>query len=157
MATGKLPYETEIVHLGSITALGAYGCTGVYFLWHEGVVVYVGQGRNMRRRIGTHIAEWVKVFDSISCVRCHVKELDRIERRFIAALRPKYNQAGLPVDVRLARKLGFEEPPQKDTGNIRRRRRDVMTPDDIAKPRHRWSNRKERRELTAEQRIEARS
>lgn len=75
-----------------IPSLGEYARPGIYFLHHEGVVVYVGQAVDMRRRIATHIGEGTKVFGSVSCRPCPVEKLDKYERFHIELLAPKYNR-----------------------------------------------------------------
>lgn len=75
-----------------IPSFAGFACSGVYFLQRDGVVVYVGQAKNMRRRIGEHISEGAKAFDTVSCRPCPVEHLDRVEAHFIERLVPEYNQ-----------------------------------------------------------------
>lgn len=63
---------------------------GVYFLFDGDELVYIGQSDNVFRRIGQHIAEKAKVFDS-----WEVYETDdyiRLEGLLINLLKPKYNR-----------------------------------------------------------------
>lgn len=87
------------VHMPS---LDGFGASGVYFLYQEGRVVYVGQAVNVRKRVGNHIGEGVKSFDVVSFIPCRRDQLNAIERKYIALLGPKYNDCGIARDTRLA-------------------------------------------------------
>jgi hypothetical protein len=63
----------------------------VYFLFHEGLVVYVGQTKTLKFRIEGHIAEGAKQFDAVGFIPCSVGRLLALERRYIRQLAPKYN------------------------------------------------------------------
>jgi hypothetical protein len=78
-----LPSEEIIKH-----SMPWEGSTGVYFLIHNGEIVYVGQSVRLRGRIEQHTD---KVFDSFSFVLCTQKHLDFLESLYIHQLRPKYN------------------------------------------------------------------
>lgn len=69
----------------------AHAASGIYFLWKTDRIVYVGQSRNGLARILTHLAEGVKDFDALSFLRCPVGKLDEVERHYIRALLPIYN------------------------------------------------------------------
>lgn len=62
---------------------------GVYFLFDKGVLVYVGETDNLFRRIGQHIAEGKKQFDSFEIYPCADRK--RLEGFLIRTLSPKYN------------------------------------------------------------------
>jgi hypothetical protein len=68
---------------------------GVYLLFQQGVIVYVGQSNNVVGRIGTHISERLKVFDRYAIIV--VDEADRLmrERQLIATFEPYYNCVSL--------------------------------------------------------------
>jgi hypothetical protein len=68
---------------------------GVYFLHRNGAVVYVGQARCMRARIGNHLTEGVKFFDAISYIACDVRDLIAIESYYIQSLAPLYNKCSV--------------------------------------------------------------
>lgn len=102
MANLRMPNLDKLVHIGDF---GQLSTTGIYFLIHEGVVVYVGQSRNIRSRIGQHISEGAKVFDSIAHVPCAASALAGLETKYIEKLMPKYNKVGNSL-----RKLGIESP-----------------------------------------------
>lgn len=64
--------------------------TCVYFLVHQGVVVYVGQAENVHHRLIEHTRK--KVFDSVYYMRVPLAKMNKIETALIAALSPIYNQ-----------------------------------------------------------------
>ena len=65
--------------------------SGIYFLLSRGAIVYVGKAHNVRRRLGGHLAEGLKVFDSVAFLPCDASQLDLWERYFIVAMLPAYN------------------------------------------------------------------
>lgn len=64
---------------------------GIYILMHEREIVYVGQSINCQSRIGTHLNNPLKVFDSYFVIECQEKHLDHLEAKYIINFRPKYN------------------------------------------------------------------
>lgn len=72
---------------------------GIYFLFDEDVVVYIGQAINILRRITEHID---KTFTSYSYIECSDVEMNLLERKYIETYSPKYNimlnKAFLPVE-----------------------------------------------------------
>tara|TARA_Y100000593_G_scaffold18029_1_gene36095 strand:- start:188 stop:802 length:615 start_codon:yes stop_codon:yes gene_type:complete len=62
---------------------------GVYFLCHEGEVVYVGQSKEVSGRVGAHMGD--KEFDFAFCVHVPRSDLDYVEGELIRRLQPKYN------------------------------------------------------------------
>ena len=67
--------------------------TCVYFLCHDGKVVYVGQAQNVHQRLVEHMR--TKVFDSVFYIRVQGHKLNKIESALISYLKPKYNKSGL--------------------------------------------------------------
>ena len=65
---------------------------GVYFLCHEGVVVYVGQSVAVLSRVPQHCG--VKTFSSAFYVPVPERDLNFVEMSFIKRLKPKYNVVG---------------------------------------------------------------
>jgi predicted GIY-YIG superfamily endonuclease len=63
---------------------------GIYFLIRGERIVYVGQSKNVLRRIGRHVDNG-KIFDSFSFCPCAESDLDRLEAAYIAALYPENN------------------------------------------------------------------
>jgi hypothetical protein len=66
---------------------------GIYFLMQGSEIVYVGQSVNCNLRIGNHLNDEQKVFDSYFVVECIENRLDEMEAKYIVKLRPKYNLA----------------------------------------------------------------
>lgn len=64
---------------------------GVYFLYDGEELVYIGQSDNIYRRIGQHISEGVKRFDSF-CFYEVGEERIILESYLISKFQPKYNQ-----------------------------------------------------------------
>jgi hypothetical protein len=93
----------------SIKSAETVGCPGVYFLCHEGKVVYVGQSVNVFSRIGAHIGD--KAFDSAFFVRVPKSELDYVEGALIRTLEPKYN--GRSKNGKLVGPNGYGEPSEE--------------------------------------------
>lgn len=64
----------------------------IYALIKNKEIVYIGQSLNIMARLGTHIQEGVKDFDSYAIV-CKADEsnVDIIEQKYIDDLKPKYN------------------------------------------------------------------
>lgn len=62
---------------------------GVYFLYDKDELVYIGQSDNLYRRIGQHIAERKKRFDSFELYP--TTDRIRLEGFLIKMFKPKYN------------------------------------------------------------------
>jgi hypothetical protein len=88
MANLIMPDTAKVVHFPDLSHLAI---SGIYFLLRDGVIVYVGQAKDIRRRISEHIGEGVKRFDSVAHVRCHPERLLERERAYIEKLLPEYN------------------------------------------------------------------
>jgi hypothetical protein len=85
---------------------------GVYLLYRDGMVVYVGQSKCMLVRIYTHrnlarkrLPAWIPirgvVFDRVEVIPCHPDRIDALERGLIALHTPIYNRAHNPEPVRI--------------------------------------------------------
>lgn len=98
MAFSPLPDLPQAVQLSEMN--GTYSRSGIYFLWRGDAVVYVGQTRNVIKRVIEHMAERAKVFDGVSFAPCPPRELAKTERFFIEALLPAYNRCGLSESIR---------------------------------------------------------
>ncbi len=99
MAFAQIPEPGEPVHLATFFLEDRH-FPSVYFLYHRGEVVYVGQTRTLKFRIDRHIADGVKVFDAIGFIRCQLNDLLRFESHYIKALAPKYNACQASKRVR---------------------------------------------------------
>jgi hypothetical protein len=84
----------------ALTQLPSCRACGIYFLWHRGVVVYVGQSKSIRERVYQHIVDQTKAFDAMSFVACGSGQLSSLERRYIKQLLPRYNRCGLSQRLR---------------------------------------------------------
>ena len=65
---------------------------GVYFLIRNGEVVYVGRSGNCMTRIGSHISERKKSFDSYMIYEAPQYECDSLEPLYILKFQPVYNR-----------------------------------------------------------------
>lgn len=99
MAYSRIPEPGEPIQLRDFF-LEDRRFPAVYFLYHRGEVVYVGQTRTLRFRIDQHIADGVKTFDAIGFVRCPLDKLAKYESHYIRLLAPKYNACGLSKKLR---------------------------------------------------------
>ena len=68
--------------------------SGVYFLHLNGSVVYIGQAKNILRRIGSHTD---KDFDRVTFVNCDDADLNDVEEFFIALIQPPANKRKPPA------------------------------------------------------------
>jgi hypothetical protein len=94
---------------------------GIYFLFHRGIVVYVGQSGDVAQRVAQHIQDGNKVFDGASFLPCQAKHLSDLERHYIELMAPKYNQCRLAKFVRMAR--GEDLDKVRHASRLSRRRR----------------------------------
>ena len=62
---------------------------GVYFLFDNKQLVYIGESNNVYMRIGQHIKDGTKKFDSFEVFPCNDRK--KLEGFLIRALMPKYN------------------------------------------------------------------
>jgi excinuclease UvrABC nuclease subunit len=69
-------------------------CSGVYFLFHEETLVYVGQGWNCLLRVAEHTRkDSDKIFTSWSYIPVDgEQERKELESQLRATLKPKYNK-----------------------------------------------------------------
>lgn len=85
---------------------------GVYFLYDGDELVYIGQTDNLMRRIGEHIKEGVKRFDSFELYE--TPDRIRLEARLIGLLKPKYNMTEGAPSGGAVNTIGHEMFPSKD-------------------------------------------
>ena len=97
-------YGADVLSAEAITerSESLLDASGVYFLLHEGRIVYVGQSMNCWRRIGQHESDPAKRFDAFYVIRCEPPELDRLEAVYIAKFQP-------PLNAQLGSKQGWED------------------------------------------------
>jgi hypothetical protein len=67
------------------------GTSGVYLLFNEGKVVYVGQSSQVYGRVSTHLKERIKRFDAYTIIPVPKAERVMRERQLIRTYLPYYN------------------------------------------------------------------
>ncbi len=77
--------------LADIDGAGVPNISGVYFVWDNGVIAYVGQSINLAARLHLGQHHQIKDGDWISWVAIDKYELDWAESFFIGSLRPVRN------------------------------------------------------------------
>lgn len=65
--------------------------TGIYFLYKDNIIVYIGQTHKGISRVFEHIKE--KDFDAYSFLPSNKDELDILECKYIRNLKPRYNKS----------------------------------------------------------------
>jgi hypothetical protein len=81
--------------------------SGIYFLYNNDELVYIGQAYNLSRRILDHLNEGIKVFNRVRYNIVPVESLNDVETTLISSFKPKYN---------IARTVGIE----KDVTTVKR-------------------------------------
>lgn len=69
----------------------AYFGSGVYFLYRDAEVVYVGKSVKVFSRITSHASNG-RPFTHYGVIPCPIKDLDRLEREYIDQLKPVQNK-----------------------------------------------------------------
>lgn len=64
---------------------------GIYFLFKDDDIVYIGQSVNIHQRVTTHKNNQQKDFDSYSYVLCDKEDLMMYETAYLIKFKPKYN------------------------------------------------------------------
>lgn len=64
---------------------------GIYFLYHEHELVYIGKSINCIHRIFEHEKEEEKIFDYYEISECKKSDLNLLEDYYIQKHSPKYN------------------------------------------------------------------
>ncbi len=80
------------------------GTAGIYFLFRESVLVYIGQSGWCESRINGHLRRGVMDYDSHHIMPWPGSRADRgrLEKELIVAFRPEYNLASLSWLLRKA-------------------------------------------------------
>jgi hypothetical protein len=88
-----------------MSAYGEWGIPdkmGIYWLFSEDKLVYIGMSKNIRRRLKQHLKEGVKVFDCVCWFKASdtwdnptVNKVLNLEDRMIKKYRPSLNILGL--------------------------------------------------------------
>ena len=87
----KLPEQTIDFIKSKANLLEEKTC-GIYFLKHNGVVVYVGQSTNIKRRIKNHLSAKEKVFSDFEFITCGMELLNETETAYIYRFDPVFNK-----------------------------------------------------------------
>src|SRR5579863_1939382 len=67
--------------------------SGIYFLYRDNEIVYIGKSNDIYFRISTHISEGKKIFDRASFIRHPVNDnLPVLEKYLIETFLPEYNK-----------------------------------------------------------------
>lgn len=93
MAYHPIPEPCEPIQLGEFFTEDRR-FPAVYFLYHRGEVVYVGQSRTLKLRIDQHLSDMAKMFDAVAFIPCPFNRLNQLEAHYIKHLAPKYNSCG---------------------------------------------------------------
>jgi len=73
------------------TNVSSLATRGIYFLFNENKIVYVGQSNgNILHRIVSHMD--TKVFDSFNTISCSYEDLSILEAEYILRIKPAYNK-----------------------------------------------------------------
>lgn len=79
----------------------------VYFLMHNGMIVYIGQKKHLLKRITEHWDKGHKQFDGFKWIFTNtIENAIIVEGALIGALHPKYNKTNGDQAERLAEKTG---------------------------------------------------
>jgi len=73
---------------------------GVYFLFKDDTLVYVGQSTHVPTRIAAHVREGRLEFDKVSFIRVPPERLLEVEAYYIDLLWPEENQTGERAEIR---------------------------------------------------------
>lgn len=88
--------------------------SGVYFLFQDGKMVYIGQSRNVERRISTHNID----HDSYRVIPCAIADLLRYERRLINYFKPPLNGVVGGPREGAGRKIGSYQNGEKKEATV---------------------------------------
>lgn len=105
ISNGMYEIETDPANLpisimdlaGLVYKVSPEGCPGIYFLCLDRRVVYVGQSKNIYKRVSDHQTKGRYVFDRAYALPVPVRLLNETEGAFIRVLRPPYNDGKYPV------------------------------------------------------------
>jgi hypothetical protein len=87
------PYMTQS-EVCSLPRLRRDQCIGIYFLFLDGVCVYVGQSLNLHARVDQHL--YRVPFDSYSWINVPAQDAITVERHYIRLFCPEFNKKENP-------------------------------------------------------------
>lgn len=88
-------------------------CCGVYFLWRDQELLYVGQSILVGSRLAQHEADGRIPFTHHTCLQVNYDQLDTVEFDYIEHLKPPYN-------VQIHRPGAPKAPPKQGNGGAER-------------------------------------
>jgi len=68
------------------------GTSGIYFLYKEEKLVYIGKSVNVLLRVGSHVSQKIKMFDKALFIKVFEKDLGEFEKKLINHFKPIYNK-----------------------------------------------------------------
>lgn len=85
--------ESENLCKGSINRFEVFGIKGIYFLFREGKLLYIGESECITTRISQHIMDGVKNFDSYKILPFDgiASERKKLEKKLIKKHAPLLN------------------------------------------------------------------
>lgn len=82
----------QIIDISSLPLLKIKNIKGIYFLYKNNDIVYIGQTKNLISRLAVHLADKNKDFDSYKFLELpHNMNLNKLERFLIKKFKPEYN------------------------------------------------------------------
>ena len=91
--------------LGVITAreeLSKFNIPGVYFLYSQSTVIYIGQAADLVSRVKSHDSNKNIPFDAFSWIQAPFDELNDLEAYYIFTMDPEHNST-IPTNSRFLR------------------------------------------------------
>ena len=83
--------------------------SGIYFLFNEDSLIYIGQAKNVHTRVEQHYAERSKEFTLFSWLLVPENDLNEVEASYIAAYAPPLNRSVPPNSRYKPRRLAQSE------------------------------------------------
>lgn len=98
--------------------------TGIYFLFLDDELVYIGKSVNVISRIGGHLSDPLKTFTHFTFVPVPLERLAKEELRLIRRFRPRLNRSGInePKPLEPRREL----PPRERIPHPYRSRQELV-------------------------------
>jgi len=91
----------RVIFDGAVLVTSTYGLSGVYYLFNDETLVYIGESECMITRISQHIKDGVKTFTHYKLHAC--KNRKKREKKDIIRHRPVYNATHNP-NIRLTKR-----------------------------------------------------
>ena len=85
---------------GSWRVSKSFWSSGIYGLFQDDKLIYIGLAENLSRRIGEHLKDDHKAFNRIGCVNIPPNQLKIVERLLLDALAPELNRDSRTIAIR---------------------------------------------------------